>query len=35
MSLDLNEVLIALIISSNNNPTVKHALEKLKELKRM
>jgi len=33
MSLDLNEVLIALIISSNNNPTVKHALEKLKELK--
>ncbi len=33
MSLDLNEILIALIISSNTNPTAKHALEKLKELK--
>lgn len=32
-SLDLNEVLIALIIFSNTNPMIKSALEKLKELK--
>ena len=32
-SLDLNEVLMTLIICSNSNPTVKLALEKLKELR--
>lgn len=32
-SLNLNEVLMALIICSNTNPTVKSALKKLKELR--
>jgi len=32
-SLDLNEVLMALVVSANINPLVKLALEKLKELK--
>lgn len=32
-SLDLNEALMVLIVCANTNPTVKFALEKLKELK--